>query len=57
MEETDEIPANLLEAAKAKRIELIETVADVDDTLADMYLEEMPISVSDLYVSLNLDTD
>ena len=39
-----EIPAEFLEAAKAKRAELIETLADVDDALADAWLEEREIS-------------
>ncbi|KAL8283231.1 hypothetical protein RQP46_006009 [Phenoliferia psychrophenolica] len=39
-----EIPAEFLEAAKARRAELIETLADVDDELADAWLEEREIT-------------
>lgn len=42
--ESDEIPAELLELAKAKRNELIEQVADVDDQLADIFLAEEEIT-------------
>ncbi|KAJ3295688.1 Elongation factor G, mitochondrial [Borealophlyctis nickersoniae] len=37
---TDEIPAELLDAAKAKRAELIEHLADADDEIAEVFLEE-----------------
>lgn len=36
----DEIPSNLAEMAKAKRRELIERVAEVDDQLADVFLAD-----------------
>jgi elongation factor G len=39
----DEIPADLQEAAKAARTELIEAVAEYDDALMEDYLEEKPI--------------
>ncbi|KAK4705840.1 elongation factor G, partial [Phenoliferia sp. Uapishka_3] len=39
-----DIPTEFLEAAQAKRAELIETLADVDDDLADAWLEEREIS-------------
>ena len=42
--ESDDIPADLLEFAKAKRTELIETVADVDYELADIFLAEEEIT-------------
>ena len=42
--ESDEIPAHLLDFANAKRAELIESVADVDDELAELFLNEEPIS-------------
>lgn len=42
--ESDEIPADLVEFAKEKRAELIETVADVDDELAELFIAEEPIS-------------
>ncbi|KAL1901375.1 Elongation factor G, mitochondrial [Sporothrix stenoceras] len=37
---TDEIPEDLVELAKEKRQELIEKLADVDDEIAEMFLEE-----------------
>ena len=50
--ESDEIPAAVLETAKAKRIELIEQVADVDDTLADLFLNEEPITIPDIVCAI-----
>jgi len=44
VEESDDIPADLIEMANQKRTELIEAVADADDEMADMYLNEEPIS-------------
>jgi elongation factor G len=38
--ETDEIPADLLPLAKEKRAELIEQLAEVDDEMADMVIED-----------------
>jgi elongation factor G len=38
--ETDEIPADLLDLAKEKRRELIEQLADVDEEIADLVIEE-----------------
>jgi elongation factor G len=38
--ETDEIPADLVEFAKQKRAELIEQVAEVDDEMTEIFLEE-----------------
>lgn len=46
--ESDEIPADVLEHATAKRNELIENLADVDDTIADLFLAEEPISTEQL---------
>ncbi|BGP28644.1 Elongation factor G, mitochondrial [Rhodotorula toruloides] len=40
----DEIPAEYVEAAKAKRAELVETLAEVDDEIADAWLEEREIT-------------
>jgi len=42
--ESAEMSAELLAAAQAKRAELIETLADVDDDLAELFLDEQPIS-------------
>jgi hypothetical protein len=38
------IPEQFLAAATAKRAELIETLAEVDDEIADAWLEEREIS-------------
>ena len=37
---TEEIPANMLEEAKAKRSEMIEKLADVDDSIMELFMEE-----------------
>ncbi|KAF2666722.1 elongation factor G, mitochondrial [Microthyrium microscopicum] len=37
---TDEIPANLLSVAQERRAKLIETLADVDDEIAELFLDE-----------------
>lgn len=41
---SDVIPEEFLAAATAKRAELIETLAEVDDEIADAWLEEREIS-------------
>jgi elongation factor G len=38
--ETDEIPADVLPIAQERRARLIETLADVDDEIAELFLEE-----------------
>jgi elongation factor G len=38
--ETDEIPADVLPIAQERRAKLIETLADVDDEIAELFLEE-----------------
>lgn len=38
--ETDEIPADMVALCKEKRQKLIETLADVDDEIAELFLEE-----------------
>jgi elongation factor G len=38
--ETLEIPANMLEEAKAKRAEMIEKLADIDDSIMELFMEE-----------------
>jgi len=40
IKETDEIPANLIELVKERRAKLIETLADVDDEIAEIFLDE-----------------
>jgi elongation factor G len=42
---TADIPAELLEAAKAKRHELLEAVSNVDDELADVFLADQARAV------------
>jgi len=46
----DEIPPENLELAKEKRRILIETLADVDDVIADRYLMEEEPTVRELQV-------
>lgn len=41
-----EIPANLLEEAKVKRMEMIETLSDFDDAIAEKFLGEEEIEFS-----------
>ena len=38
--ETLEIPANMLDEAKAKRAEMIEKLADIDDSIMELFMEE-----------------
>ncbi|KAK4058166.1 Elongation factor G, mitochondrial [Microbotryomycetes sp. JL221] len=45
---TEEIPAEFIEAAKAKRAELVENLAEVDDEIADAWLEEREITPEEL---------
>ena len=40
VQETDEIPANLLDLAKEKRAELIEQLAEIDDEMTEIFIEE-----------------
>ena len=46
--ESDEIPEDVVELAKAKRQELIEALADVDDAIGDLYLAEEEVTTADL---------
>jgi len=46
----DEIPAEYLEAAKVKRAELVEAIAEVDDELTEAWLEEREITPVELGV-------
>lgn len=45
---SDEIPADMVEECKMKRQELIENLSNVDDVLADMFLEEKEITIPDI---------
>lgn len=49
-----EIPAEFLEAATAKRAELIETLAEVDDEIAEAWLDEREIAGVEIAVSQTL---
>jgi translation elongation factor EF-G len=46
----DEIPAEILDFANEKRRVLIETLADVDDVIADRYLMEEEPTMQELQV-------
>ncbi|KAF8509856.1 elongation factor G, mitochondrial [Hysterangium stoloniferum] len=46
--ESDEIPADILEFAKQKRAELIESVAEADEALSDLFLTDSEITTADL---------
>ncbi|KAG8907508.1 Elongation factor G, mitochondrial [Tulasnella sp. 403] len=46
--ESDEIPASVLESATTTRAELLEQLAEVDDDLAELYLNEQDITPSDI---------
>lgn len=50
---TSDVPADMEEFVKEKQHELIETVSEVDDTLADAFLSDGPISPNDLEVCVN----
>jgi elongation factor G len=44
----EDIPAEYAEAAKERREKIIHDVADVDDTLAEKFINEEPITVEDI---------
>lgn len=46
--ESDDIPENVLEFAREKRAELIEQLADIDDGIAELFLEEKEPNVEQL---------
>lgn len=48
---SEEIPANMEDLVTEKRRELIEVVSEVDDKLAEAFLNDEPISSIDLEVS------
>ncbi|WFD22285.1 Elongation factor G, mitochondrial [Malassezia equina] len=50
--ESDEIPAEVLELAQAKRQELIEQLSDVDDEMAEIFLEEREPTIEELAAAL-----
>jgi elongation factor G len=55
-EETIDIPADLLEAAKAQREKMVEAVAEMDDELTHKYLEGHDLSASDIKRGLRIGT-
>jgi len=50
--EKDEIPADLIEFAKEKRQELIEKLADVDDEMAEIFLEEQEPTIEQIKAAI-----
>jgi elongation factor G len=50
--EKDEIPAECVEVAKERRAKLIETLADVDDEMAEMFLDEQEPSVEQIKAAI-----
>jgi elongation factor G len=54
--ETTEIPADLLDAAKAAREKMVESIASVDDDLTDKFLEGQEISQAELRAALRKGT-
>ncbi|KAG0141478.1 hypothetical protein CROQUDRAFT_663824 [Cronartium quercuum f. sp. fusiforme G11] len=54
--ESNEIPLELMDQVNLKRQELIETLANCDDILADLFLEEKLISSNDLFESIRRST-
>lgn len=51
---TEDIPANMEAIASEKRRELIEAVSEVDDKLAEAFLNDEPISSAELEVCTQL---
>lgn len=49
---TDEIPADIAGQVQEERERMIETLADCDDVLADLYLAGEEISVADIHAAL-----
>ncbi|KAI9097019.1 P-loop containing nucleoside triphosphate hydrolase protein [Phlyctochytrium arcticum] len=47
-----DVPSELVEAAQKRRAELIEHLADADDTIAEMYLDEQEITSEQLHQAL-----
>lgn len=50
--EEDGVPEDLLEFAKAKRQELVEQLSEVDETMADIFLEERDPTLEELATSI-----
>lgn len=47
---TEEVPANMSDLVSQKRKELIEAISEVDEELAEAYINDEPISPTDLEV-------
>jgi len=47
-----DIPADMLEEAQSLRLQLVETVAEADDTLMEKYLEDEDLSEAELLIGL-----
>ncbi|KAI4929711.1 Elongation factor G, mitochondrial [Alternaria infectoria] len=50
--ETDEIPADIIELCKEKRQKLIETLADVDDEIAELFLDEQEPTIHQIKAAI-----
>ena len=50
--ESDEIPAAVMPVAQERRMKLIETLADVDDEIAELFLDEKTPSVEQLKAAI-----
>jgi len=53
---TEEIPANMLEEAKAKRAEMIEKLADIDDSIMELFMEEKEPSKEQIIAAIRKGT-
>ncbi|MCJ1353390.1 MAG: Elongation factor G, mitochondrial [Icmadophila ericetorum] len=50
--ESDEVPADVLPVAQERRRKLIETLADVDDEIAELFLDEKTPSIEQLQAAI-----
>jgi len=50
--ETDDIPADIVDLCKDKRQKLIETLADVDDEIAELFLDEQEPSIPQIKAAI-----
>ena len=53
---SEEIPANMLDEAKAKRAEMIEKLADVDDSIMELFMEEKEPSTEQIIAAIRKGT-
>ncbi|MFM1986062.1 MAG: elongation factor [Actinomycetota bacterium] len=53
---TEEIPANMLDEAKAKRAEMIEKLADIDDAIMELFMEEKEPSKEQIIAAIRKGT-